>query len=340
VNDLFLRACRGEPVERTPVWLMRQAGRSLPEYRKVRERVDFVTLCRTPELAVEVTIQPVDRLGVDAAILFSDILVPAECLGLGVSFEPGPVVDRPVRSEEHIESLRTDEPEQTVPFVYETLRLLRRELSGRVPVIGFAGAPLTLAAYLVEGRGSKDFSRFKELILGRPAAAHRLLEKVTTVTETYLEAQVRAGAQALQLFDTWAGLLDRTAYREFGLRYARRVLERLRPAGAPLIYFALHSAHLMSEIGDCGADVVGVDWRTELDVASERLGARFVLQGNLDPCTLLAPPPVIERRAEEILERGRELPGHVFNLGHGVLPQTPVEHLQTLVDVVKRGQPK
>jgi uroporphyrinogen decarboxylase len=192
---------------------MRQAGRSLPEYREVRERVDFVTLCRTPELAVQVTIQPVDRLGVDAAILFSDILVPADCLGLEVAFEPGPVIDRPVRTEDDIARLRSDDPEETVPFVYEALRHLRRELSGRVPIIGFAGAPLTLAAYLVEGQGSRSFAQFKRLLLGNPSAAHRLLDKITTLTEAYLEAQVRAGAQAVQLFDTWAGLFDRNATR-------------------------------------------------------------------------------------------------------------------------------
>jgi len=315
---------------------MRQAGRSLPEYREVRERVDFVTLCRTPELAVEVTIQPIDRLGVDAAILFSDILVPADCLGLEVSFEPGPVIDRPVRTEDDIARLRSADPEETVPFVYETLRHLRRELSGRVPVIGFAGAPLTLAAYLVEGQGSRSFAQFKRLLLGNPSVAHRLLDKITTLTEAYLEAQVRSGAQAIQLFDTWAGLFDRNAYGEFGLRYARRVLERLRPTGVPLIYLALNAAHLFEEIRDCGADVIGVDWRVDLAEASRLLEHRFVLQGNLDPCAMLAPTSVIERRAVEILERGRTLPGHVFNLGHGVLPETPVEHLQALVDAVKR----
>lgn len=316
---------------------MRQAGRSLPEYREVRERVDFVTLCRTPELATQVTIQPVERLGVDAAILFSDILVPAECLGLEVAFEPGPVIDRPVRTEDDIARLRSADPEEAVSFVYETLRHLRRELSGRVPVIGFAGAPLTLAAYLVEGRGSRTFAQFKRLLLGNPSAAHRLLEKVTTLTERYLEAQIRAGAQAVQLFDTWAGLFDRNAYREFGLRYARRVLDRLRPEGAPLLYLALDAAHLFEEIRGCGADVVGVDWRVDLAEASRLLEHRFVLQGNLDPCAMLAPTPVIERRAAEILERGRSLPGHVFNLGHGVLPETPVEHLQALVEAVKRN---
>ena len=336
MNDLFLRACRREPVERTPVWLMRQAGRSLPEYREVRREVDFVTLCRTPELATKVTIQPIDRLGVDAAILFSDILVPADCLGLEVAFDPGPVVACPVRTEEDVGALRVSPSEDAVPFVFETLRLLRRELADRVPVIGFAGAPFTLAAYLVEGRGSKSFSHVKRLVLGRPEVAHRLLETVADVTADYLEAQVRAGAQALQLFDTWAGLLDVETFREFALRYARRVLDRLRGSGVPLIYFALDAAHLMPAIRDCGADVVGVDWRTDLATAAELVGDGFAYQGNLDPCALYAPPAAIEQRVAGIVEQGRSLAGHVFNLGHGVLPDTPVEHLQALVEAVRR----
>jgi uroporphyrinogen decarboxylase len=336
MGDLFLKACRGEAVPRPPVWLMRQAGRSLPEYREVRREVDFVTLCRTPELATKVTIQPVDRLGVDAAILFSDILVPADCLGLDVRFEPGPVLDTPVRSEQAIDRLDAADPEEAVPFVYETLKMLTRELEGRVPVIGFAGAPLTLAAYLVEGKGSKSFSQFKRLLMGNPSAAHRLLEKITAVTEAYLAAQIRAGARAVQLFDTWAGLLDRATYREFGLRYAKRVLGHLDDCRVPRIYFALNSAHLWQEIRDCGAEVVGVDWRSELSSASEILEHRFVLQGNLDPGMLLAPVEAIERRSTEIIVQGRKLPGHIFNLGHGVLPETPVEHLQALVAAVKR----
>jgi len=336
MNDLFLRACRRERVARPPIWLMRQAGRSLPEYRAVRSRVDFSTLYRTPDLAAQVTLQPVDRLGVDAAILFSDILVPAEILGLKVAFEPGPVLENPVRTVDDIAKLRTPEPQQTVPFVFEALEILRGELADRVPIIGFAGAPATLAAYLVQGRGSRSFDQFKRLLVGDPKAAHRLLEKITTVTEKYLAAQIRAGAQAIQLFDTWAGLLDRTDYREFSLRYANRVLEFLRPLGVPLIYFALDATHLLEEIATCAADVVGVDWRLNLAEAADRLDHKFVLQGNLDPCVLLAPTEVIERRVVEIVDLGRRLPGHVFNLGHGVLPHTPVEHLEVLVDAVKR----
>jgi uroporphyrinogen decarboxylase len=315
---------------------MRQAGRSLPEYRELRARVDFLTLCRTPELAAQATIQPVERLDVDAAILFSDILVPAQCLGIPVTFDPGPVVATPVRTAADIRRLAQAPAEEAVPFVFETLRLVRRELAGRVPVIGFAGAPFTLAAYLVEGSGSRDFSRFKALLASDPATMHELLSRVSRVTLDYLEAQIRAGAQAVQLFDTWAGLLDRRGYREYGSRYAEEVLERLSASGVPRIYFALDASHLLDEIGGSCADVVGVDWRLDLTEASARLGRPRALQGNLDPSSLLAPPEAIVDRVARILEQGRTLPGHVFNLGHGVLPDTPVQHLEALVAAVRR----
>jgi uroporphyrinogen decarboxylase len=335
MNDLFLRACRREPVERTPIWIMRQAGRYLPEYRALREKVDFVTLCKSPELAAEATLQPIDRFGMDAAILFSDILVLAEPLGFGITFDPGPVIAPRVESAGDVERVRDADPAESLGYVYDAIRILRRELEGRAPLIGFAAAPLTLAAYLVEGAGSKSFERLKGLLFGEPAAAHRLFDKVTAATARHLEAQIEAGAEAIQLFDTWAGLLAGTEYREFGLRYARQVLERLRPAGAPMIYFALNSSHLLPEIRECGADVVGVDWRTPLDEASAVLGHRFALQGNLDPTILLSTQATIERKAAEVLKRARELPGHVFNLGHGVLPGTPVENVQALVDLVR-----
>jgi uroporphyrinogen decarboxylase len=334
-EHLFLRACRGEAVERTPIWIMRQAGRYLPEYRKVRAEVDFLTLCKTPELATRVTLQPIDRFGMDAAILFSDILVPAEALGLKFDFNPGPVLEDPVRTRAQIDALQIAAPEETVPFVFDTIRILRRELADRVPLIGFAAAPLTLAVYLVEGQGSKNFEQIKRLLYGDPAAAHALLEKVAELTVRYLKAQVDAGAQALQLFDTWAGLLGRSSYREFGLRHARRVLDELRPCGVPLVYFALDSNHLLEEVRECGADVVGADWRLPLDEVSARLGQRFPLQGNLDPCVLLTTPSTVEERVRQIVECARELPGHVFNLGHGVLPSTPVENVETLVRAVR-----
>lgn len=336
MNDLFLRSCRRQPVERTPVWFMRQAGRSLPEYRAVREEVDFVTLCRTPELAAKVTLQPIDRLGVDAAILFSDILVPAECLGIEVDFAPGPVLESPIRSAAQISRLDRRAPQESVPFVFETLRILRRELEGRVPLIGFAGAPLTLAAYLVEGRGSKNFSWFKRLLFADAAAAHALLERITEVTVAYLEAQVEAGAQAIQLFDTWAGLLGVEQYREFGLRYVRRIMDGLAGCGVPRIYFAMDAHPLADEVRQCGADVLGVDWRIRLEHAAAALGTGFAYQGNLDPTLLFAEDAIIERHAREVIDAGRDLPGHIFNLGHGVLPDTPVEKLERLVRFVQR----
>jgi len=336
MRDLFLRACRREPVERTPIWMMRQAGRSLPEYREVRKEVDFVTLCRTPELACKVTLQPIDRLDVDAAILFSDILVPADCLGLEVDFRPGPVLANPLRTAADIDALTIRDPQESVPFVFETVRLVRKELEGRVPLIGFAGAPFTVAAYLVEGKGSKSFSHPLRLLWGEPQLAHRLFERLTEVTIAYLRGQVEAGAQAIQLFDSWAGLLDRKLFREFALRYARRVLDALRPAGVPMIYFALNAGHLMEELGESGADVIGVDWRTELSRAAALVGGEFAYQGNLDPCALMAKPADIDDRVAAIVDAGKQLPGHIFNLGHGVLPDTPVEHLQALVAAVRK----
>jgi uroporphyrinogen decarboxylase len=335
MNDLFLRACRREAVERTPIWIMRQAGRYLPEYRALRERVDFVTLCKTPELAAEATLQPIDRLGVDAAILFSDIMVVAEPLGFAIDFNPGPVIEPRLDSPADIDRIELFEPRERIAYVYDAIRILRGELAGRVPLIGFAAAPLTLAAYLVEGGGSKSFERFKRLVFGEPAAAHRLLEKVAEATEKHVAAQIEAGAQAIQLFDTWAGLLAADEYGEFGLRYAARVIDALRPAGLPLIYFAFGACHLFETIRDCGADVVGIDWRMPLGRASEALGHRFVLQGNLDPSILLSSAATIERHAARVLDEAKEIPGHIFNLGHGILPSTPVEHLQALVEFVK-----
>ncbi|HXV76612.1 MAG TPA: uroporphyrinogen decarboxylase [Candidatus Polarisedimenticolaceae bacterium] len=334
-DALFLRACRGEKTERPPLWIMRQAGRYLPEYRELRRSTDFLTLCRTPELAARVTLQPIDRFGFDAAILFSDILVPAAALGVRFDFNPGPVLDDPIRTPAQIDALRVGEPESAVPYVFETVRILRRELADRVPLIGFAAAPLTFAVYLVEGGGSKNFDRIKRLLFGDPRAAHGLLEKVAELTERYLRAQIQAGAQAVQLFDTWAGLFDPACYREFGLRYARRVLDGLAPAGVPRIYFALDASHLLEQVGESGADVIGADWRVPLDVVSDRLGRRFPLQGNLDPCVLLTTPQIVGRRVGQLLDGARDLPGHIFNLGHGVLPATPVENVEALVEAVR-----
>jgi uroporphyrinogen decarboxylase len=248
-------------------------------------------------------------------------------------------LDAPIRSSADIDAMRADDPRESVPFVYETIRILRRELDGRVPLIGFAASPFTLAAYLIEGRGTKNFAHVKQMLFADPALAHRLLDLVTQTTVDYLLAQIDAGAQAIQLFDSWAGILAPREYREFGRRYASRVLEALRDAGVPRIYFALNSAHILDSIAGIDADVIGVDWRTPLNRASEALDERYALQGNLDPCALFSPPAEIRQRAREILRLAEDLPGHIFNLGHGILPETPIEHVEALVRAVHEGVP-
>jgi len=338
-SDLFLRACRGEKTERPPVWLMRQAGRYLPEYREVRRQADFLTLCTTPELAAKVTLQPIDRLGVDAAILFSDILTPAPAMGLGLAFTPGPVVDPPVRSASDVERLVVPDVEASLPFVYETIRILRRELAGRVPLIGFGAAPFTLSAYLAEGEGSRSFEKWKGMLYGAPGVAHGLLEKVTETTIRYLVAQVKAGAQAIQVFDTWAGLVSLSDYETFSVPYAQRVIEAVRATGVPVIYFALDAAHLAKAVSSCGADVYGADWRTSLADASAALGGEVVLQGNLDPCVLFADEETVRARTLAMLRDGAGIRGHIANLGHGILPGTPVANAVAFVETVKGWKP-
>lgn len=336
MNDLFLRACRREPVRRTPLWIMRQAGRYLPEYRKVREEVDFLTLCRTPELAVKVTLQPIDRFGLDAAILFSDIMTPLESLGVRLDFRPGPVVAEPLRERASVEALRVPDEGEIAPFAVEAVGLLARELADRVPLIGFAGAPLTLAAYLVEGRGSKSFPRLRALLHAEPETADLLLERLAEMTVRYLRAQIRAGAQAVQLFDTWAGLLSEREYRRFALPPVRRIMKALGGLGAERIYFAPEASAFLPALGEVEAEVQGVGWRTGLARAREVLGERFALQGNLDPAVLLTRPEVIEAEVRRILvEAGPR--GHVFNLGHGILPETPIENVEALVSAVREG---
>jgi uroporphyrinogen decarboxylase len=314
---------------------MRQAGRYLPEYREVRKTVDFLTLCKTPELAARVTLQPVDRLGVDAAILFSDILVPGLAMGVSLDFNPGPVIERPLRSADDAARLIVPEIEREVPFVFDTIRIVRRELRDGVPLIGFAGAPFTLAAYLVEGEGSRTFGHWKRMLYAAPEVARSILEKTTLTTIAYLVAQVRAGAQAIQLFDTWAGLVSAEDYAAFSLPYVKRVLAAVRAEGVPTIYFALDAAHAASVIGTCGADVLGVDWRMGLGQAADAFGGTFALQGNLDPCALLADRETTRRRTLSMLNDGAGLPGHIANLGHGILPETPLDNAMAFVETVK-----
>ncbi len=333
-SDRFLNALRGEPVDTTPIWIMRQAGRYLPEYRATRARAgDFLTLCKTPELACEVTLQPIDRLGVDAAILFSDILIPLERMGIPLAFpDEGPRL-QPVRDEAAIAALRVPNAEEEFPFVMDAVRLIRRALDGRVPLIGFAGAPFTLLTYVVEGQTGKQFAETKRLLFTAPTAAHTLLSKLTDTVTDYLSAQIRAGAQVVQLFDSWVGQLAPDDFRVFAAPYVKRIVERLRPLGAPIIYFANDGGSLLRDAASLGADCLGVDWRTPIDEARALTGDRVTLQGNLDPCVLFGPIPEIERRAIDILRRGGGR-RHVFNLGHGILPGTPPEHATALVEAV------
>jgi uroporphyrinogen decarboxylase len=338
MNDLFLRACRREPVERPPVWMMRQAGRYLPEYRAVRQRADFLTMVGTPELAVAVTLQPVDLLQVDAAIIFSDILVIPQAMGMGLSVEEGtgPRFHEPLRAAGDFARLRDIDAERDLGYVLDALRLARRELAGRVPLIGFAGAPWTLMSYMVEGSGSKSFARAKRLLVEQPALAHELLGRLARAVGGFLAAQVRAGAQAVQLFDSWASALGPRDFREFALPYLAEAVGLARQAGVPVIAFAPGAGWALEEIAAAtGADVIGVDWQTDAGQARRRLGPdRVALQGNLDPCWLYAPPAVIRERTRAMLEAfgGR---GHIANLGHGILPDVPVAHARAFVDAVR-----
>ena len=338
VNDRFLRACRGEAVSPVPVWLMRQAGRYLPEYQEVRGQTEFLQLCKTPELAAEVTLQPVDILGVDAAILFSDILIPCESMGVSLAFYEGrgPVLDPPVRSLEQIEGLKGMDPAADVPFVLDTIRLLRKELSDRVPLIGFSGAPFTMATYMIEGGTSRSFVHTKKMLYESPDMFGRLMDAITDVTITYLGAQIEAGAQAVQVFDTWAGILSRDDYSRHALPYAKRIFSALSRFDCPKIYFVLDGGHLLDLVVSAGADVLGLDWRTDIADALRVVGNDVVVQGNMDPCAIFMPEDELERRVRSILEQGKMARAHIFNLGHGVLPQIPAEKVKILVDMVHR----
>jgi uroporphyrinogen decarboxylase len=333
----FLAACRREPVPHTPVWVMRQAGRYLPEYRKIREKVDFLTLTKTPELAAEVTLQPIRRFDMDAAILFSDIMTPLEGMGLSLEFAPGPVIDNPVRSAADVDALRVADPDETVPFVLETIRILRRELPPSAPLIGFAGAPFTTYCYAVEGGGSKTFREAKAFMFGQPAAARALLEKIADTTIRYLGAQAEAGAQALMIFDSWAGILSPDAYQEFALPAVQRMTAALRGHGLPLIYFPNQGATLLDHARHAGADVIGIDWRTPLSRARAVLGPELAVQGNLDPAALFAPRDELGRRIDRVLDEAGGGPGHIFNLGHGIERSTDPDAVTFLVERVHEG---
>jgi len=330
----FLQACRRQRVDRTPVWFMRQAGRSQPSYRALRARYSLLEICRDSSLVAEVTLSPVEQLDVDAAILFADITVPL--LGMGVAFElqdrTGPRIRRPVRSAADAEALHPFEPEATVEALLDAVRLIRR--SAAVPLIGFAGGPFTLASYLIEGGPSREFLHTKALMRGQRRVWEALMSLLTDATITYLLAQITRGAQAVQLFDSWVGALSPREYAAFVAPHSRRIFEAVRPTGVPAIHFGTGTAGLLKEMASSGGDVIGVDWRVGLDAAWAQIGPDRAIQGNLDPSTLLAPPEVLRAEAEAVLAQAGGRPGHIFNLGHGVLPETPPERLRELVEFV------
>jgi uroporphyrinogen decarboxylase len=330
--SLFLRALRGEDTPRAPIWIMRQAGRYLPEYRALKAKHDFWTMARTPELAAEVTLQPIRRFGMDAAILFSDIMTPLPAMGLDLDFRPGPVLERPVRTAGDVAALLVPGQDEVAPFVADAIRLLRREL-GDTPLIGFAGAPLTLATYAVQGQGSKEYELFRAFLRRDPASADTLLRKLTDVTIHYLRAQVAAGAQAVQLFDSWAGIHDLATYRRFGAPAAARVLSALADSGVPRLYIAVGAQHLYPAIAELPLEGVSVDWRVPLSTSRAALPGR-TLQGNLDPAALLGDESSLAAEATAVLREGQGGP-HVFNLGHGIFKETDPDMVARLVDLVR-----
>jgi uroporphyrinogen decarboxylase len=337
LDSVFLRACRGEPVPHLPVWFMRQAGRALPEYRALREGIPMLQACTTPELIAEITVQPVRRYGVDAAIIFSDIVVPLKAIGIDLDIVPGvgPVVASPFATSADVDSLRPLQPAD-VDFLDAAVRLVVAEL-GPLPLIGFAGAPFTLASYLVEGGPSREHLKTKALMYSQPALWHQLLDRLATIAVGFLRVQVGAGARAVQLFDSWAGILSPADYRTYVLPHSARVLAELADLGVPRIHFGVGTGELLALMGEAGADVVGVDWRVPLDVAATRIGPEHSVQGNLDPALVFAPWEVIEHAASAVIARGRAARGHIFNLGHGVLPTTDPDVLSRLVDFVHQS---
>jgi uroporphyrinogen decarboxylase len=334
-NDRFLKACRREPVDVTPVWFMRQAGRYMAEYRAIRQRYSLLDICRQPDLATEVTLQPVNRVDVDAAIIFSDLLLPLEPMGLPFDFikGEGPQIEKPINDAADIDRLRSFEPRESLAHVLAAIGQVQRELDGRVPLIGFAGAPFTLASYAIEGGHSNNFAKTKALMYGHPEAWHRLCEKLADSVGDYLVAQIEAGVDAVQVFDSWVGTLNAADYREFALPHTRQIFQRI--AGrVPTIHFGTGTATILEDIREAGGDVIGADWRIAIDDAWDRIGHDRAIQGNLDPTLLLGPTPRMFQQAEEILKRVGSRPGHIFNLGHGILPSTPVEHVQMLAQYV------
>jgi uroporphyrinogen decarboxylase len=336
VNDRFLNACRRKPVDCTPVWFMRQAGRYMEEFRAVRKKHSLLEVAKTPALAVEVTLQPIKKLDLDAAIIFADILLPLEPMGIRLEFQKGegPVIHNPVRNKSDVEALRNIDPDTDLSFVADAIRMARAELDGKIPLIGFSGAPFTLASYLIEGGHSKNHLLVKKIMYHEPKVWATLMDRLSRMIAAYLKSQIKAGAQAVQLFDSWVGCLSPQDYREYVLPYSNRVIGALKNDGVPVIHFGTDTAMLLEPMREAGGDVIGLDWRVNLDEAWRRIGYDTAVQGNLDPAVLFAPLPEIEKRVKDIIKRAENRPGHIFNLGHGILPETPFENVKAVVEMV------
>jgi uroporphyrinogen decarboxylase len=342
LDSLFMRAARQQPVERTPIWFMRQAGRVLPEYRAIRERYSLIEICRQPELCAEVALQPIHHFGVDAAVMFADIMLPL--IGVGVELElvdnVGPVINHPIQHAADLRVLRPLHPEADIPFILETIRLVRRELDGRIPLIGFSGAPFTLASYLIEGRPTREFVKTRALMQSAPEVWHELMARLTSVVISYLRSQVSAGVDALQLFDSWVGYLSAAEYIGYVEPYSKQIFAALKPSGLPFIHFGTNTAPLLHLMKDDGASIIGVDWHIPLDQAWQVIGQELGIQGNLDPAALLGPPAEMEAKTTDVLRRAAGRPGHIFNLGHGLLPDSPIDNIIRLVEYVHSYQPQ
>ena len=332
----FLDACHHRQPDATPVWFMRQAGRCLAEYRELRKRYDILTMAKTPELCAQVTLMPVKEFGVDAAVLYADIMLPLEGMGVSLEIQPdiGPIIHNPIRTMQDVNALRIIDAEEATPFVMQAIRLVSRELKGKQAVIGFSGAPFTLACYLIEGRPSRDYALAKSLMYGQPEIWHALMNKLTEVVSRYLLAQISTGVDAVQLFDSWVGSLSPSVYRQFVQPYSQRIFETIKQTGTPAIHFGTGTASLLELMAEAGGDIISIDWRMDLDTAWERIGYDRGIQGNLDPTLLLTPWNVIEKGMQDVLQRAANRPGHIFNLGHGVLADTQPDMLRRLVDAV------
>ncbi|HRN27142.1 MAG: uroporphyrinogen decarboxylase [Ignavibacteriaceae bacterium] len=336
-NDLFLRACKKQNVERTPIWIMRQAGRYLPEYRAVRAQSDFLTMCKTPELAAEVTIQPIDIVGVDAAILFSDILVIPEAMGMHLEMNEGkgPVFPNPIRTVEDAKKLKDIDPTKELKYVLDAVILTKKNLDNRVPLIGFSGSPWTLLTYMVEGKGSKNFSEVKKLIYNNPELAHAILNKLSKIIADYLSAKIEAGCNAVQIFDTWGGILSQKDFEEFSLQYVEKIISQIKRKDEPVIFFAKGVHFKLDKLANIGADVLGLDWTMDLGEVRKQVGDKVALQGNMDPTVLYANKDYIRKETKRVLSSFGKGDGHIFNLGHGVLPDIDPENVKALVQSVK-----